>query len=127
MVMSFNDGTPAVQVVKVGKGKLYLSGFSLGYSYNETQNQAIADFVEGILQDANVCKYAYANKAEGVYEKRMQNGDKDIIFLFNNGEEKKTVTLQGEILAVGGDGKLDGAAWTLPVNGMGYAVIKNKN
>jgi hypothetical protein len=35
--------------------------------------------------------------------------------------------LQGEILAVGGDGKLDGAAWTLPVNGMGYAVIKNKN
>ena len=70
-------------------------------------------------------KYVYANRAEGVYEKRLKNGDKDIIFLFNNGEKAQTFVLQGEILAVGGDGKLDGMTWTLPTNGMGYAVIKN--
>ncbi|MBR2623200.1 MAG: beta-galactosidase [Clostridia bacterium] len=123
-VMRFNDGKPAVQVVNVGKGKLYLCGFSLGYSYNETQNQAIADFAEEIFRAAGVEKYQYANKAEGVYEKRLRNGDKEIVFLFNNGETEKKFSLQGQIVTSGGDGCLDGGVWTLPANGMGYAVIK---
>ncbi len=123
-LMSFNDGTPAVQMVEVGKGKLYLCGFSLGYSYNETQNQAIADFTEEILHAAGARKYAYANRAEDVYEKRLQNGEKDVVFLFNNGETEKKFAFEGEILTVGGDGNLDGNTWSLPAKGMGYIVVK---
>ena len=123
-LMSFNDGTPAIQMVKVGKGKLYLCGFSLGYSYNETQNQAIADFTENILREAGAQKYVYADRLSGVYEKRLQNGDKEIVFLFNNGEVEKEFALDGEILAIGGDGKLNGSAWVLPANSMGYAIVK---
>ena len=124
-LMQFNDGTPAVQVVKIGKGKLYLCGFSLGYSYNETQNQAIADFAETIFRDAGVSKYQYANKTENLYEKRLQNGDKEIVFLFNNADVEKQIALDGEIISVGGDGQLSGNIWTLPAKGMGYVVIKS--
>ena len=123
-LMYFNDGTPAVQMVKVGKGRLYLCGFSLGYSYNETQNQAIVGFVENIFRSAGVDKYAYANKAEDLYEKRLRNGDKEIVFLFNNAETEKNIRLENEILSCGGDGQLNGDLWTLPAKGMGYVVVK---
>jgi hypothetical protein len=124
-LMQFNDGKPAVQVVTVGKGKLYLCGVSLGYSYHETQNQAIADFAENIFRDAGASKYQYANNAENLYEKRLKNGDKDIVFLFNNAETEKQIALEGEIISVGGDGQMERGLWTLPAKGMGYAVIKS--
>ncbi|MBQ7948360.1 MAG: beta-galactosidase [Clostridia bacterium] len=123
-VMSFNDGTPAVQVVKVGKGKLYLFGFSIGYTYNETQAKPLAAFMEELLQGAGVKKYALANNAEGVYEKRLANGDKEIVFLFNNGETEKSFDLQGDILSVGGDGSAEKNVLRVSANGMAYAVFK---
>ena len=86
---------------------------------------AIADFVEGILHTAGADKYPYAKKAEDLYEKRLRNGDKEIIFLFNNAETEKTIDLEGEVVSCGGDGMLSGKAWTIPANGMGYAVVKN--
>jgi hypothetical protein len=123
-VASFADGTPAVQKVQVGKGQLYLFGFSLGYSYMMEPSNALLSFMDGVLQDAGVQKYAYANCKEGIYEKRMQNGDKDIVFLFNNDEKDKIFDLKGEILTVGGDCDLSGNALQVSANGMAYAVIK---
>jgi hypothetical protein len=123
-VASFADGTPAVQKVTVGKGKLYLFGFSLGYSYYMEQSNAYLSFMDEVLQGAGAKKYQYANKAEDIYEKRLQQGDKDIVFLFNNGEKDKTFDLKGEILTVGGDCDLSGNALQVSANGMAYAVIK---
>ena len=123
-VATFADGTPAVQMVQVGKGKLYLFGFSLAYSYYMENSNAYLSFMDGVLQEAGAKKYRYANCAEGVYEKRLQQGDKDIIFLFNNGENAKTFPLEGEILSVGGDGELCGNTLQVSANGMAYAVIK---
>jgi beta-galactosidase GanA len=123
-IATFADGTPAVQMVQVGKGKLYLFGFSLGYSYYMEQSNAYLSFMDGVLEDAGAKKYQYANRAEGIYEKRLQQGDKDIIFLFNNGEKDKTFPLQGEIVSIGGDGALNGNDLRIPANGMAYAVIK---
>ena len=124
MVAAFADGTPAVQVVQVGKGKLYLFGFSLGYSYYAEQSNAYLSFMDGVLQDAGAKKYRYANCAEGIYEKRLQKDDKEILFLFNNGETDKTFALDGEIITVGGDGSRRGNTLQVKANGMAYAVIK---
>ena len=124
MVAAFADGTPAVQVVQVGKGKLYLFGFSLGYSYYTEQSNAYLSFMDGVLQDAGAKKYRYANCAEGIYEKRLQKDDKEILFLFNNGETDKNFTLDGEIIAVGGDGTRNGNVLQVKASGMAYAVIK---
>lgn len=124
VVARFADGAPAVQCVQVGKGKLYLFGFSLGCSYYIEQSKAYSAFLEEVLQSAGAKKYEYANCAEGVYEKRLQKDDKQIVFLFNNGETEKTFEMQGKILSAGGDGKAENGKLYVEANGMAYAVIK---
>ncbi|MBQ8394138.1 MAG: beta-galactosidase [Clostridia bacterium] len=121
--MTFFDGTPAVQSVSYGKGKLYLFGFSIGHSYFHTNSKALADFTEGVLNSANVSKYKFADSAKGIYEKRLENGKQEIIFLFNNTEAEQSFDLGKEILSVGGDGKAEGNTFTVKGNSMAYAVV----
>ena len=92
-------------MVQVGKGKLYLFGFSLGYSYYIENSNAYLSFMDDVLQDAGAKKYQYANCAEGIYEKRLQQADFrafvilekqkrkprwDFLFLWCGREELKT-------------------------------------
>jgi beta-galactosidase GanA len=122
--MRFANGAPAMQSVNVGKGKLYLCGFSIGYSYLVTQAKGLADFMNGIFEAANVKKYAFADVKNGIYEKRLQNGDKEIVFLFNNSDIEQTFDFQTEILAFGGDGTIQNGKLCIHSKGMAYAVIK---
>jgi beta-galactosidase GanA len=124
VLVRFADGAPAVQKVRVGKGKLYLCGFSIGYSYAMEKSGALLTFMDGILQEAGAKKYEYAAYTEGVYEKRLQKEEEEIVFLFNNGEKDKTFSMQGEILSFGGDGSLDGNTLCVTASGMAYVVIK---
>lgn len=122
--MRFADGAPAMQSVQVGKGKLYLCGFSIGYIYNETQGKGLVDFMTTVLKAAGIQKYAFADSKQGIYEKRLENGDKEIVFLFNNGETDKSFDFGTQILAHGGDGAVNGTKLNVPTSGMAYAVIK---
>ncbi|MBR4942440.1 MAG: beta-galactosidase, partial [Clostridia bacterium] len=125
-LMRFADGTPAVQAVSVGKGKLYLFGFSLGYSYYETGADIWEEFMTNTLSSLGVKKYEYACAKEGVYERRMEKDGMEIIFLFNNGKENKTILLKEDVLASGGFGRVEGRNWEVPANAMAYVVTKKK-
>ena len=57
--------------------------------------------------------------------KRCVNGDKEIVYIFNNSEEEKNFTLEGEILSFGADAKMDGNVMTVPSMGVGYTIIRS--
>ena len=121
--MRFANGAPAMQSVQVGKGKLYLCGFSIGYSYHETQGKGLVDFMNTVFEAAGMQKYQFADTKQGIYEKRLQNGDKEIVFLFNNSDKDKSFDFGTEILAFGGDGAVNGTKLNVSTGGMAYAVI----
>ena len=125
--MSFLDGTPALQSVSVGKGKLYLFGFSIGHTYFHTQAKPLATFMENVLQTAGVVKYAFADSDKGIYEKRLDNGEQEIVFLFNNTEETQRFEFDREILSVGGDGNAVGNIFRVKEKSMAYAVINKES
>ena len=68
-------------------------------------------------------KYKYADFKNGVYEKRLINNDKTIVFIFNNSDVDKTVELEGKVIAFGADAIVDGNKMTVKVGEMGYVVI----
>lgn len=122
--MKFADGTPAVQQVTFGKGKLYLFGFSIGYSYYNSRNKIWKEVLEDILESTGVRKEAYADFESGVYEKRLVCEDREAIFIFNNSEEDRVWELENDILYVGGFGSADGKTFRVPANSMGYIIVK---
>lgn len=124
MLTCFADGTPAVQAVQVGKGKLYLFGFSLGYSYYAEPSKSLMCFMEKALKESGAKKYPYANFAEGIYEKRLQKDGVETVFLFNNRETDKQFDLGKAALTFGGDGEVNGNTFTVAAHGMAYAVLK---
>ena len=125
-LLRFSDETPALQRVRYGKGSIYLFGFSPAYSYMETGDEAWKQLIGGILEEANVQKFPLADCENGVYEKHMENGDKTIVFLFNNSQEKKTFTVEISPIAVGANGKQCGNILTVPAMDVGYFVFEKK-
>ena len=123
VIATFDDGTPAVQCVNYGKGKIYLSGIALGFGYMEDEAKCYEDFADEILKDACVEKFKFADFKNGVYEKRTKNGDNVIVFIFNNSDKDKTVDLEKSIIAVGADAICDGTKMTVKSGEIGYAVI----
>ena len=123
----WRDGSPAIQKFEFGKGKIYLSGFSLGYSYYETNDKRLADFVEKLIEDSGVKKNKLSNTLGGIYEKRLENRDFEIVHLFNNSDEDKSFKLDGEIVAFGGHGAIKEGDVTVPANSMAYFVIKKQS
>lgn len=119
----FADGTPAIQSVEYGAGKLYLSSFSLGYSYYECESDALFAFVKGILDEKGVQKYAYSHFKEGIYEKRLMKAGKEIVFLFNATDEEKRVVLTEKVVKVG-LGDLDGDVLTIAPKRTAYFVTE---
>ena len=98
VLATFDDGSAAMRKVEYGKGKLYLLGFSLAYGYYADGAEIWTDIVNDILQDANVATYAYADVQGGLYEKRLQSDDKQMIILQNASQDEKSVAIQEEIL-----------------------------
>ena len=125
-LLQFADGSPALQKVNYGKGSIYLFGCSPAYSYYETGDEAWKSFIESILESVGVEKFPYADFENGVYEKRMQNGRYEILFLFNNTQEKKTFTLEKAPIAAGAKGKLQGNFLFVPAMDVAYVVFENE-
>ena len=90
----YDDNKPALFKIKYGKGTFYLSGFSLGYGYYSNKNELYNKIVEDILATTDVCKYAYADAQNGLYEKRLQLHKGEMIFLFNATDEDKVVAMK---------------------------------
>lgn len=123
VIASFENGLPAIQRISSENGQVYLLGVSIGYSYNETKATSIEKFTEGIMTDAGIEKYKYADFKNGIYEKRLKNNDKTIVFIFNNSNEDKTFELEGEISAFGADAVVEENKMTVKSGEIGYAVI----
>ena len=121
-LMVFADGTPALQCVNYGKGKLYLFGFSIGYSYYKTRDDLWKIVMGDILESANVEKEEFSDHQNGVYEKRLVCDDGEAVFIFNNSEEEKTIEMDCDIKYVGGFGSCEGRTFKVPANGMGYVI-----
>lgn len=92
--LKFDDGENAAFVSEYGKGKIYLLGFSLGYTAFENDSSDADNLLEKIIGNLHVYHYPYADVKNGLYEKRMAKDDKTIIFLFNCTEADKRVVLQ---------------------------------
>lgn len=120
--MRFADGSPAVQVLNYESGKIYLFGFSIGYSYYEDNDKIWEKVMGDILSTAEVKKYAYSDSENGIYEKRLTGGDKEAVFIFNNSESKKQIEIEGDIVSFGGFGSLDGKMWKIPPHSMAYVI-----
>ena len=123
-VATWRDGSSAVQKFKLGKGSVYLFGFSIGYSYYDTNDKRLATFAEKIISESGVKKNKLSDTLGGVYEKRLENGKYEIIHLFNNSEEEKTFDLEGKIVAHGGHGSLNDGKAVVPSMSMAYFVVE---
>lgn len=123
-LLNFSDNTPAVQCVNYGKGKLYLFGFSVGYSYCQTEDAVWEKLVDEILSPVDIEKYTYADFKNGIYEKRMLKDDAQIIFISNYSGEDRKITFDGNVEAIGGFAAADGNAVVFPAGRVGYAVVK---
>ncbi len=120
----FGNGNGAMFAVNYGKGKLYLNGFSSGFSYFTTQDPSWLQLIDGIMQDVGSKKYALGNFADGVYERRMRFDHGEIIFIFNNSGDDKTMELDGNIISSGADAIVNGNAMTVKSGEIGYAIVE---
>ncbi len=123
-VATWRDGSSAVQKFELGKGKIYLFGFSIGYSYYETNDKHLADFAEKIITEAGACKNKLSKTLGGIYEKRLQSDKYEIIHLFNNSDEEKSFDVEKPIIAFGGHGELKDGKAIVPKMSMGYFVVE---
>lgn len=97
-VLSFDDGTPAVQEVRFGKGRIDLLGFSLGYSITNAAVIATWQPVFDLLtKSAGLSSKAYADFDGGLDERRLFRGDEQYLFLINSSETEKRVRLREKI------------------------------
>lgn len=123
-IASFENGAPAIQLIRSEKGKIYLSGVPLGYSYSQTEGKGIEKLLDGIIGDAGIKKSRFADFKNDVYEKRLIKDDKVIVFIFNNSDTDRTVALEKEIIAYGADAVVDGNKMLVKSGEIGYAVCK---
>lgn len=124
VIAKFENGLPAVQLVNVKNGKIYISGISIGYCYNETEAESFEEFIDKIMQDRGINKYDFADYKNGVYEKRLENGKNEIVFIFNNSQSEKTAEFDSKIIDFGADALIDGNKMTVKPGEIGYAIIK---
>jgi hypothetical protein len=118
------DGSSAAQRFDIGKGSFYLLGFSAGYSYYTFNEKPLVDFIEKILSSAGVEKNKLSDTLGGVYEKRLQNGKYEIVYLFNNTDEEKCFDLERPIVALSDRGAVKDGKACVPAGSMAYFVIE---
>lgn len=118
----FSDGTPAMQSVDCGRGRLYLNGFSLGYSYEQTQSVALEKLIADILSTADVQPYRFADHKNGIYEKKLRSGNKTITFLFNCTDEDQSFMLTSNTICKGNNGVLEGNKLTVPAMSNAFII-----
>ena len=124
VLASFDDGTPAMQCVEYGKGKIYVAGVSVGYAYDCTEAQVWERFLDSVMKEAGIEKYKLSDFKNGIYEKRLTKDGKEIVFMFNCTGEEKKFDVAKQIICCGADAQADGSVMTVPAGGIGYSVIE---
>ena len=124
VINTFANGKDAGFEITCGKGKMYFFGFSAGFSYYETKDEVWKEHIDGILSGAGVSKYTLGDFANCVYERRMNCGDKKIIFIFNNSEKDVTFDLGAKVVSFGADAICDDGKMTVKSMAIGYAVTE---
>ena len=123
VLMRFEDGTPAAQVISHGKGRIYLLGFPLGYTAYNDRCEALRTLLTDIMSDAGISPAAHSDFKRGLYSKEMSDGDGVIHFLFNCTGSEQRVTLGKGTRRLGGFGEVDGDTVTLKDGEMGYYAV----
>ena len=123
-LMTFADGTPALQCVNYGKGKLYLFGFSIGYSYYQTRDSLWMTVLNDVLAGADVEKEAFSDYQNGIYERRLVSENGEAIFIFNNSDKAQTMEMPRKVTYTGGFGTCEGNTLTVPAKSMGYVILE---
>ncbi len=124
VLASFDNGVGASFSWNVGKGKVYLNGFSSGYSYFQTGDDAWLSLIEKIMNEAGIEKYKLGDCKNCIYERRMDYDGGEIVFIFNCSEKSVTFDLEAKIVSHGADAIIDGSKMTVNAGEIGYAVIE---
>lgn len=124
--LAFMDGLPAIQSVKYGKGKMYLFGFSPAYTYYFTDDDNLKDLVKDILLPENLKNEEFASFKAGIMQRRLINGENEIIFIFNNTQESQSFNIIGDVILHQGEGSFENNTLTVPSMNMSYFVRKIK-
>ena len=122
-ILKFIDRKPALQRVCYGKGYAYLSGFSLGYSCYEDRGNPLSRVIDKIVSSAGACKQKFADFAEGVYEKRLFCGEKEIVFIFNNSGYEFKCDAERPVISLGASAIMYDEKVSIPPNDLGYYII----
>lgn len=122
ILATFDDGTPALRKIDYGKGTFYLLGFSLGYGYYSDGGEIWKDIIGDILTRAGIESYRYADVMGGLYEKRLVNGDEQMIILQNATDEVKKVDLAEEWIA--SSETVDGKTVCVKPKGTTLVIVK---
>ncbi len=113
---------PAAYAFSFGKGKVYLFGFSLGYSYAMGEKR-IAALVNALLpKDAG--KYAYADTENGIYEKTLISKDGKIVFIMNAESKEFTLCKPEKLIKCGAQMMEREDTLVVPPRSSGYFVTE---
>lgn len=124
-LMTFADGKSALHKVLLGKGVVYLLGFSLGYGYYETEDKTYEAMFEDLVQDASLDKQIFADFKNGIYETILEADETTkILFLFNVSSAEKAFDITGEVMSFGGDFVGKEEKYVLQSNQMGYVIVR---
>ena len=123
VLATFDDGTPALRKIEYGKGKFYFFGFSVGYGYYMDGAEIWTDIIGDILNETGIDGYKYSDVMGGLYEKRLVNGDKQMIILQNATDEVKTVRIEEEIIWTS-EGRMANVV-SIPPKGTTRVIVKS--
>lgn len=124
-ILNFENGKTAIHKISCGKGTAYLLGFSIGYSYHETQAEVYEELFEDLTSVCSLNKLSYADFKNGIYEAVLEVGETEkITFLFNVSGETKVFDISETVVAYGGDFTTDESLYSLGNNQMGYFIRK---
>ena len=125
-VAKFTDESPALWCSPYGKGKIFLSGASIGYGYFQDASEVWERLAESMVSGVNAARYVYSDVKNGFYQNNLVKKGYRILFFMNWNEKKKAVHFTNKVITSGGKCILDGGMLTVAPFGCGYVVIDAK-
>lgn len=101
-LLRFNDGSTALSKYNYGKGTIYLSGFSIGFTYHSEKNPKLVKYVDDLLKSSKVNKNKYTNFEEGLIVKELFNDKGSLLFYLNTSDKEQTLSLSSGNISIPG-------------------------
>jgi len=117
------DEKTAFRIISAGKGKIYLSGVALGYSYSCGEKKLIS-VMKKILPE-NLAAYRYSDTENGVYERNLvgKNGER-IMFIMNASENDFRLKKKADVIKIGAEAKDEDGYFVVPARSSGYIITE---